>query len=139
MSRKRSERPVGRPNIEIDKDVFERLCAIQCTQVEMACFLGVSEDTIERWCKRTYGVKFAEIFKQKRMAGRVSLRRSQWQMAETSVPMAIFLGKQYLGQSDNPTVQEDVSKDKEPDALSKSLMEMGATLTNDVEDGTNAE
>ena len=27
MSRKRSERPVGRPNIEIDKDVFERLCA----------------------------------------------------------------------------------------------------------------
>ena len=65
MSRKRSERPVGRPNIEIDKDVFERLCAIQCTQVEMACFLGVSEDTIERWCMRTYGVKFAEIFKQK--------------------------------------------------------------------------
>ena len=30
----------------------------------------------------------------------MSLRRIQWKHAEKSVPMAIWLGKQYLGQKD---------------------------------------
>lgn len=33
------------------------------------------------------------------------MRRMQWHLAEKSAPMAIFLGKNYLGQSD--TAQEE--------------------------------
>ena len=33
--------------------------------------------------------------------GKVSLRRYQFKLAEKSAPMAIFLGKNYLGQKDN--------------------------------------
>lgn len=128
MGRKPNGRPVGRPKIEIDKEEFEKLCGIQCTKQEIADFFGVSEDTIERWCFRTYGENFAVIFRQKRGRGKVSLRRNQWRLSETNVTMAIFLGKQYLGQSDNPCMDNGGSVKQELDELSKSLEEMGAKL-----------
>lgn len=96
----------GRPEIEIDKQQFENLCRLQCTLIEIADFFDCSEDTIERWCKREYEKGFAEVFRQKRGKGKISLRRTQWQLAETSVPMAIFLGKQYLGQKDKVEVDD---------------------------------
>lgn len=97
---------MARPRIEIDKDQFEKLCGIQCTEEEVACFFGCSVDTVERWCKREYGMRFADVFKEKRKKGKVSLRRLQWQSAERgNVSMLIWLGKQYLGQSDS-TVSE---------------------------------
>ena len=34
------------------------------TLAEIADFFSCSEDTIERWCKRTYGEGFAETFKK---------------------------------------------------------------------------
>lgn len=90
----------GRPRIEIDKEQFEKLCFLQCTLGEMAGFFMCSEDTIERWCKREYKQGFAEVFSKKRGAGKISLRRAQFRLAETNPTMAIWLGKQYLGQMD---------------------------------------
>lgn len=90
----------GRPRIEINQEHFEKLCGIQCTLDEIAGFFLCSEDTIERWCKKTYKMGFAEVFNQKRSSGRISLRRSQFRLAETNPTMAIWLGKQYLGQTD---------------------------------------
>lgn len=90
----------GRPQIQIDEEVFKGLCRIQCTLNEIADFFNCSEDTIERWCKRTFKQTFADAFKKHSVAGRISLRRSQFKMAETNVTMAIWLGKQYLGQKD---------------------------------------
>lgn len=90
----------GRPPIEIDKKSFEGLCAIQCTLSEVADFFKCSEDTIQRWCRKTYGRCFAVVFGQKRSVGKVSLRRSQFRLAEKNATMAIWLGKQYLGQKD---------------------------------------
>ena len=49
----------GRPTIKIDKDNFEKLCGLQCTLVEIAGFFNCSEDTIQRWCRRTYKMTFA--------------------------------------------------------------------------------
>lgn len=48
---------------------------------------------------------FSEIFAIKRSDGKISLRRSQFALAKKNAAMAIFLGKQYLGQSDNPVVE----------------------------------
>lgn len=93
---------VGRPKIKIDKAQFEKLCGLQCTLEEIAGFFDCSEDTIERWCEATYNKNFAEVFRLKRGKGKVSLRRNQWRLSETNAAMAIFLGKQYLGQSDKP-------------------------------------
>jgi len=90
----------GRPKVPIDEEQFKGLCRIQCTLTEIADWFKCSEDTIERWCKRTYKLTFAEAYKIHAAPGRISLRRTQFKMAEHSVPMAIWLGKQYLGQKE---------------------------------------
>ena len=91
----------GRPQKEIDKKIFENLCGLQCTLEEIAGVFDCSADTIERWCKREYGETFAETYKKHSAKGKMSLRRIQFKLAEKSAAMAIFLGKNYLGQKDN--------------------------------------
>ena len=86
--------PAGRPKKEIDYVTVEKLANIQCTQEEIASFLGISTRTLQR------DEQFMELFNKGRESGKMSLRRIQWKHAEKSVPMAIWLGKQYLGQKD---------------------------------------
>lgn len=93
---------MGRKRIEIDQHQFEQLCFMQCTLGEIAGWFGCSEDTIQRWCKRTYRQTFGEVYAGKSQGGRISLRRAQFELAKKSPAMAIWLGKQYLGQSDAP-------------------------------------
>lgn len=90
----------GRPRIEIDQETFEKLCGMQCTLEEIAGILKCSPDTVERWCKKTYKENFADIYKKHSATGKASLRRSQFALAKKSATMAIWLGKQYLGQRD---------------------------------------
>ena len=99
----------GRPRKEINKENFEKLCQYQCTEVEIAGFFDCSEDTIERWCKRTYNCTFAEIYKKKSAGGKISLRRAQFKLAEKNASMAIFLGKNYLGQTDSINYESNAS------------------------------
>jgi IS30 family transposase len=95
----------GRPRVEIDWVDFDRLCAVQCTLAEIATSFEVSEDTIERAVKRERGMSFADYFGQKRKSGFVSLRRKQWELAMAgNCTMLIFLGKQWLGQSDKQEI-----------------------------------
>lgn len=92
---------MARPRIEIDKDIFEKLCALLCTEEEIASFFNVSIDTLNRWCKRVYSKSFAEVYIYKSAGGKIALRRYQMRLAEKHPAMAIFLGKQYLGQDDD--------------------------------------
>ena len=91
---------MGRKAINIDKEQFEDLLELQCTKEDISGFFHCSDDTIERWCRKTYGDTFGHISEDYRSIGRVSLRRSQFAMAKTNPQMAIHLGKQYLGQTD---------------------------------------
>ena len=97
ISRRRS----GRPRAVIDWPLFDRLCAIQCTQAELAAFFRCSEDTIARAVRREKHVPFADYAAAQRLAGHVSLRRTMWQKAlKGDNTMAIFLAKQHLGMAD---------------------------------------
>lgn len=100
MARKKTNNPVGRPAILIDKNQFESLCNLQCTLEEIAGFFKCCDDTINNWCKSTYGDNFSVVFKRYSQNGKISLRRHQFRLAEKNPSMAIFLGKQWLGQSD---------------------------------------
>ena len=90
----------GRPKKEIDKEQFEKLCYIQCTLEEIASFFDCCDDTINNWCKKEYGDNFSGVYKNKSAGGKMSLRRIQFKLAEKNTAMAIWLGKQYLGQRD---------------------------------------
>lgn len=94
----------GPKGVPINIDEFEKLCEIQATLKEIAGWFRCCEDTIENWCKRVYGRKFSDVWEEKRGVGLISLRRKQWQMADKSPAMAIFLGKNLLGQTDKPQV-----------------------------------
>lgn len=91
---------VGRPRKEINKKIFENLCSRQCTMADICAVLDITDKTLSGWCRRTYGKSFSEVFEIKRRIGFASLRNTQFKLAEKSAAMAIFLGKQYLGQSD---------------------------------------
>lgn len=95
--------PAGRPKKEIDYVTVEKLANIQCTQQEIASFLEISSRTLQR------DEKFLEIFNNAKEKGKASLRRIQWKHAEKSASMAMFLGKQYLGQRDIVEEKHDIN------------------------------
>lgn len=95
---------------KIEKDIFEKLCGMWCTLVEIADFFGVSEDTVESWCKDVYDATFSEVYKKRSSQGNISLRRWQLKSAEKgNVTMQIWLGKQHLGQKEKVEVEADTS------------------------------
>lgn len=93
---------MARPKKEIPQDIFEGACEIQCTLEEMAGLFNCDTKTIEAWCKRTYSEGFSAVYKKKSACGKTSLRRYQYNLARTNPSMAIWLGKQWLGQKDSP-------------------------------------
>ena len=90
----------GRPKKQIDQAQFEKLCGIFCSRDDICDFFEVSKDTLIRWCKETYNATFETVYKKYSSKGRCSLRRFQFNIAEKNAAMAIFLGKNYLGQTD---------------------------------------
>lgn len=112
MSRKPTGKPNGRPRIQIDQKQFEKLCGIQCTCEEISDFFGVDEDTLNAWCKRTYGHTFSVVFKQKRGLGKISLRRRGFEMALTVPSVHIFYAKNHLGMTDHVEIQDNSALDK---------------------------
>ena len=97
----------GRPHKEFDKKEFMNLVGMGCTQEEICWWFRddtgkpANVDTLSRWCKRTFGENYQDYYKKNGgMALKISLRKSQLKLAEKSAAMAIFLGKNYLNQTD---------------------------------------
>ncbi len=117
---------MGRPLANIDRREFEKLCAMQCTEEEICAWFGVTDKTLCGFCKREYeGRTFSEVYKEKRAVGKISLRRTQFHLAEKSAAMAIFLGKQYLGQKD------EVAVDNGNNELLSALTDLARKRMND--------
>ena len=114
---------MARPRKEIDQKQFENLCGLQCTLEEICGWFGCCTDTLEAWCKRTYKQGFSEVFRQKRGTGKISLRRAQFRLAEKNANMAIWLGKQYLLQTEIPVNGNGRGSIDEDDPITKSLKE----------------
>ena len=89
---------MARPKAKIDLAELEKLCAMQCTDEEIAAFFGVSTKTIER---RRKVQRFGDIMEQARAKGRVSVRRNLFRLASNgNVAASIFLAKNLLGYRD---------------------------------------
>lgn len=130
--KKKEPKKMGRPVIQIDWEVFDKLCALQCTQVEMASWFDCSVDTLERRCMDEQQMTFAEYYTQKAGKGKISLRRNQWKLAEKgNATMLIWLGKQILGQKDKTDITTDgmplqlISKVPRPELSDVAVAEDG--------------
>jgi hypothetical protein len=93
---------VGRDKRVIDPMDVERLAALSATDREIAEFVGINEDTLRYNFKDQLAKGRAEV--------KISLRRAQIDLAlKGNAVMLIWLGKNILGQSDNP-VNTDANK-----------------------------
>lgn len=66
------------------------LAALQCTIPDIAWIVGTHPDTLRRYGR--------DLMRIGRAYGRAHLRAMQYRMAPRSAAVAIWLGKQYLGQ-----------------------------------------
>jgi hypothetical protein len=80
----------GRPKVEIDNEQLEKLCALGCTEIEIASFFHCCIDTINEYCKRNYqnengeSLTFQEVSKLNRNIGKISKRAKLSKMADES-------------------------------------------------------
>lgn len=103
-------KPGPKPKV-IDWDKFEFACRLIATLEEISGLLRVSEDTLEKRVKEKYGKGFAEVLSELSGDAKISLRRIQFKMAQTNPALAIWLGKQHLGQSEKVMANTRESRD----------------------------
>jgi len=99
---KNTGRPSHRPYKDFDKKVFEGLCHVWCTWDEMENILQADRETISSWCERAYMEPFSIVYKRFSDGGKASLRRNQLHLSAKNAAMCIWLGKQKLGQKEDP-------------------------------------
>jgi len=85
--------------------IIEGLAKIQCTQGEAAAVLGISRVTFMAFLKRD--VRARARWDNGVESGKASLRRNQFKLSENNAAMAIWLGKQYLGQREPVRYEEE--------------------------------
>lgn len=85
--------PMGRPRKLIDREKLKQLAQLGLSNSEIAAVLDCSPDHIE--------TKYRKTLDWGRNRRNASLRRKQYEIAMSGNPtMLIWLGKQFLGQSD---------------------------------------
>lgn len=109
----------GRPKKQINWEQAEKLAYLQCTREEMAGFFGCTPKTFAvRLKEHTEGLSFEEWFSIYGSNGKISLRREQMKLAEKgNATMLVWLGKQYLGQTDKVESRKEEDAFAIPDTL----------------------
>ena len=96
---------MGKQKITLDPNIISGLAEIHCTVQEIAFVLKCSKDTLER--------NYMQAIEIGRANGKSSLRRRQWELAQTgNATMLIWLGKQILQQRDKSPEEIDAEQNK---------------------------
>ena len=90
---------------DIDPKQVEKLASYGCTNTEIASFFGCSKDLISK--------SYSTNVEKGKDSGKIRLRKLQWRAAERgNVPILIWLGKQYLDQSDRKEIEMNTPIDE---------------------------
>lgn len=98
---------------ELGKEFITKLAGLMCTDEEIAAMMSdqyesISVDTLTN---ENNGATFAECKEKGQATGKASLRRNQFKLSEVNATMAIFLGKNWLGQKDKQEVKTELGGD----------------------------
>ena len=113
----------GRPKLllnEEGKQMVEILAGYLCTDEEIAGTLKTSVDLLTN---KNNKEAFAEAKKRGFSKAKVSIRRNQMKLSEKSAVMAIYLGKVYLGQREEPENNGEIADDGFIEALNGTAAE----------------
>lgn len=97
---------MARPRKVIDMDMVEKLASEGCTVDEIAAYFHVNKSTLYR------RKKFKEMYERGLEKCKLSVRRALYKKAVTSgdTKALIFLAKNLLGMSDNPSKEQDTQE-----------------------------
>lgn len=98
---------------EIRRETFEGLCKIQCSTEEICSVLGITRQTLTSWVKAVYGKRLELVMADFQAEGKASFRRMGIKLAEKNPAVWIFLAKNWLGMSDNPSPQASGEESRE--------------------------
>lgn len=110
----------------INREKFEKLCFIHSPGKDIRHeFDDISQDTLARWCKDTYGVSFADAYERLTTHGKNEILATQFGLLKSknekiALEIAKWLGIQYCGQSSNP---QDRAKQEESKKTIEVLLE----------------
>jgi hypothetical protein len=100
--------PASRPLIPIDWNRVDKFLESGCTGIDIAGSLGCSADTLYSRCMQEKEMTFTAYSVQKKSSGDNLIRVAQMNIAlKGNASMLIWLGKNRLGQKDDP-YQESV-------------------------------
>jgi hypothetical protein len=103
MTTIRPKEGLGRPSAVIDLLSVERAAAIGCPVEDIAALLGIGRRTLYDHMERDPAV--ADAIEKGRGTGRATVRRMQWEKAQTGdTSMLIWLGKILCGQRETSVV-----------------------------------
>ena len=96
---------------EIGMTFIEKMAGLMCTDEEIAALMSdeyesISVDTL---LNENNKATFTECKTKGQALGKASLRRNQFALSKVNANMAIFLGKNYLDQTDKKEVKADMS------------------------------
>jgi hypothetical protein len=90
----------GRKKIELDEELLFKLAECHCSFKEIAYIMGVSAFTLRN--------RYQHVIDRGNAAGKMRLRKAQYKKALEGNPvMLIWLGKNVLGQKDDPNNGEE--------------------------------
>ena len=94
----------GRPRMpDPDWDELQRLARVHCTGDDCAYVLGIPYSRLAERVQEKYGITFQDYLKKEKEFGKSSLRKAMMNaVIKGSVPMMIWLSKNWLGMRDNP-------------------------------------
>lgn len=107
---KKIKRQSCRPQIPLDWSVIDKYLEAGCTGVEIASAVGCHSKTLYDRCEQEKGVSFTTYAAEKKACGDALIRAKQLAFAMTgkngNLGMLIWLGKNRLGQRDEPRTEE---------------------------------
>lgn len=89
--------------IRVKVGEIRRISRLHVTEREAAAFFGVKLKTFREMLRTDTAAR--DAWEEGRELGKIGLRRQQLKLAHKNAPMAIWLGKQWLAQSDVSTIQ----------------------------------
>ena len=114
----------GRPKVKMGLEEVENLSRLNCTMDEIAAYFNVDVRTVQLRAQRDPA--FRAAIDRGQALGRLSIRRQQIRLMEQgNATMAVWLGKQLLGQHDRLEAEVTV---KDGDMTLEQLLATGAQL-----------
>ena len=109
---------MSRKKIEIDWQKVAEYLHAQCSGSAIASILGIHENTLYDRCRIDNNVEFMTFSAKKKSEGKELLRKNMFDIAmKGSIPMNIFLSKQYLGFADKTEMNLELSRMTEEELI----------------------